>query len=180
VGLLIAIFLITTAIEFINHLRVIGSTSFTHVTFLFTETGTRHEVAVPRDMKIEDFVAILCRTLAKRAPRDTALSHEYMYDKALLVQRPAEYKEVDPKLTVNEAGIQSGDVLKVRGRIRPLHSMVSFCGGTAESRARYIKEMQEDDQTYYRYASLALSLNETPEGEKTLQEYLLAETFRPE
>jgi hypothetical protein len=110
---------LTVGYELLQKRRLIGRMNLIPITMVLTETGTRHYLNTPRDMKSGIFIKRFVETLG-HIPEGSVLSHLEMYNLSLLVVTKEKIVELDPKLSFAESGINTDSGLECRifGRIK--------------------------------------------------------------
>jgi hypothetical protein len=111
---------LTIGYELFQRRKQIGKMDLIPITLVLTETGTRHYLNTPRDIKSGIFIKRFVETL-QHIPESSVLSHPEMYDLSLLVMLKQKVVELDPKLAFAESSIDLDGELECRifGRIKP-------------------------------------------------------------
>ena len=89
------------------------------INITLTETGTRHYLNTPHDLKSAIFISKFFGTLTY-IPQDSVLSHIDMYDLSLIVISPEQQYEIEPTLSFLGSDIPKNSELQCRilGRIK--------------------------------------------------------------
>lgn len=110
----------TFGYEFLQKKKFIGEMHLIPINLTLTETGTKHYLSTPRDMKSGIFIKKFIETLTY-IPDDSLLSHVEMYDLSLLVITPEKkVVELQPALSFKESDLDLTVELECRilGKIK--------------------------------------------------------------